>query len=56
MVARRLIDAEGPIAVKVKVALPPEAVTVTGLVLPNEQVGAGVTTGETAQLIVTVPV
>ena len=41
---------------KVSVALPPLLVTVTGLVLPNEQVGAGVTTGAIAQERVTLPV
>ena len=42
--------------VNVSVALPPLLVTVAGLVLPNEQVGAGVTTGAIAQESVTVPV
>jgi hypothetical protein len=44
MLERRIIAADGPVVVKVNVALPPVLVTVTGLVLPKEQVGAGLTT------------
>jgi hypothetical protein len=42
--------------VKVRVAVPPLLPTVTGLVLPNEHVGAGVTAGEMLHESVTVPV
>src|ERR1700722_7604539 len=56
MLERRIISAEGPIVVKVNVALPPVLVTVTGIVLPNEQVGAGLTTGAMLHESVTVPV
>jgi hypothetical protein len=48
--------ADEPTVVNVRVAEPPLAVTLTGLVLPNEHVGAGVTTGATLQESVTVPV
>ena len=40
----------------VRVAVPPALVTVTGLVLPKEQVGAGVTAGEMLHESVTLPV
>lgn len=40
----------------VRVAVPPLLVTVTGLVLPNEQLGAGVIAGEMLHDSVTVPV
>jgi hypothetical protein len=40
---------------KVSVALPPLLVTVTGLVLPNEQAGAVVTAGAMLQESVTLP-
>jgi hypothetical protein len=50
----RIIAADGPIDVKVNVALPPALVTATGFV-PMEQVGAGLTTGEMLQESVTVP-
>jgi hypothetical protein len=46
---------DGPIAVKVKVALPPALVTATGFALPMEQVGAGLTTGEIVQDSLTLP-
>ena len=39
----------------VTVAVPPLPVTDTGLVLPNEQLGAGVTTGAIVQESVTLP-
>jgi hypothetical protein len=52
----RRTAAEGPTVVNVRVAVPPLLVTVTGLVLPKEQVGAGVTAGEMLQESVTLPV
>jgi predicted deacylase len=41
---------------KVSIADPPVLVTVTGLVLPNEHVGAGVTAGAMLHESVTLPV
>jgi hypothetical protein len=56
MLERRITAPDGPIVVKVNTALPPVLVTVTGLVLPKEQVGAGLTTGAILHESVTVPV
>ncbi len=51
------VAVDGPTVVKVSVALTETApVTETGLVLPNEQDGAGLTTGAILQASVTLPV
>jgi hypothetical protein len=44
-----------PTVVKVNVALAPALVTGTGFVPPMEQVGAGLTTGETLHESLTLP-
>jgi hypothetical protein len=54
--AGRTADAEGGTVLNVSVALPPLLVTATGLVLPNEHVGADETTGEMLHESVTLPV
>lgn len=51
----RIAFAVGLTVVNVSVALPLLPLTVTGLVFPNEQEGAGVTVGEMLQESVTVP-
>jgi hypothetical protein len=55
MLERRSIAADAPTVVKANVALPPALVTATGLELPKEQVGAGLTTGAMLQESVTLP-
>jgi len=52
----RIAAADGPTVAKVRVAFPPLPLTVTGLVLPKEHDGAGVTAGAMLQDRVTVPV
>ena len=52
---RRNIAADAPTVVNVNVALPPALVTVTGLELPKEQDGAGLTTGAMLHESVTLP-
>jgi len=53
---RRRTAEDGPTVLKVRVALPPVLVSCAGLVLPNEQDGAGVTTGAMLHDRVTLPV